>query len=241
MGRKLNWVVGLWMGLVGAIAKGQVPGGGAAIGGGTMGAATVEPTSRPAIEDAVMPEGTYNSVALGDLLVFLKDKVPGFNSVVIRSPGMPPDYPTFDNFSPKNITVGQFLDLVRTSYPGVDVQRIDGRMGPLYVFHIGGGNVPPGVFGGMPVPPATPGNGADDTATLVRVYPLTAAVNAAGGNDNSKALDDVLSLLQTALDQQGGKSPAAARRFMRQRRCWCSRGPLARCRFWSRRSRHCSR
>jgi hypothetical protein len=186
MGRKLICMLGLCMALTAATAMGQanVP--------------TTQRSSAPAIEDALMPAGPFNGVSLADFLTFLKDTIPGFNSVLIRAPGAPPDYPTFDNLSLKNVTLGQFLDMLRTSYPGVYVQRIYGRIDPLYVIQIG------------PMPGTKPPDAiANDASPTVKVYSLQGIVSAlADSGDSKKALNDVLSLLQAALDQQGGKDQA---------------------------------
>ncbi len=198
MGAKVKWIVGWWTVLAATVVLGQ------AGRPGQVGAAA-GPTTTPAVEDVVMPKGPYNGVALGDLIDLLKHQVPGFDAIVIRAPQVPADYPTFDNFSPKNVTIGQFLDLVRSSFPGVDVRRIDGRMGPLYVFEIGNGgqfNVPMGSGA-----PAAPGTIADTSTPIVRVYPLGGIVSALGG-DTKQSLNNVLSLLQTTLDAEGGSQGA---------------------------------
>jgi hypothetical protein len=192
MCRKLGWMMELCIAMTAVTAMGQAS------------APASQPATPVAIEDALMPDGPFNGVSLDDLLSLLRQKIPGFNSVVIRAPGTPADYPAFGNLSVKNVTLGQFLDVVRASFPGVVVQRIDGRIDPVYVVHI---FTPPG----MPATPeetATKGSG-ETTSPVVKVYSLQDTVNAlADGGDTTKALNDVLSLLQTALDQQGGSDQA---------------------------------
>ena len=80
-----------------------------------------------AIEDRVLPELKFESVPLAEALQFLRDAVPGFNGTIVRAPGVDPNYPTLPKIALKNVTLGQFMDLVRASFPGLDIALIDGK------------------------------------------------------------------------------------------------------------------
>jgi hypothetical protein len=191
--------------LMAAIAQGQTP-------GAPPPAAPETPKEVvPAVELQVIPGDKIGGVSLDDMLDYLKDKVPGFNSTVVRPQGMSNDYPMMPQMTLKNVTVGQFLELLRTSFPGVTVTRIDNKGpagAPLYVVRViseqrgsfgmppGAGGFPgmPGGVGGIPTPVAPA------IRPIVKVYRLTEIVANLNG-DPKKSMDDVLSLLQAALDQ----------------------------------------
>src|SRR5947209_19693100 len=90
----------------------------------------------PEIESHVIPGDQISSISLQDLLNLLKDTVPGFNSVIVRDPEVVPDYPTLPAMTLKNVTVGQLLELIKTSFAGVYISRIDGPTAPLYLIRI---------------------------------------------------------------------------------------------------------
>jgi hypothetical protein len=152
---------------------------------------------------------------LDEILNQIKDKSKGFNSVIVRSPGVPESYPTLAPLTANGVTIGQFLQFIKTSYPGVEISRIDGPNDPLYVIRIALGNVPPWQLPGMPgnsQPVVDPTTGAAmglPPQPTVKVYPLGNIVRAladgkTGNGDHTKqALDDVLSLVQATLDQAG--------------------------------------
>lgn len=192
-------------------AAGQLPPGGGPPGfaPGFPGAKTQDQeaqTAPPALESQVIAQFKSGPVTLDDLLTYLKDTVPGFNSVVIRSTGIPNDYPTLPDLSLKNVTVGQVLELLRTSYPGVSIHRIDGKGPsgvPLYAVRIemSGG---PGMIGGYGMPPGIFPAPTEPPKPLVKVYRLNEIIaNLNGGSDAKKSMDDVLSLVQAALDETG--------------------------------------
>jgi hypothetical protein len=142
---------------------------------------------------------------LDEILNQIKEKAKGFNTVIVRSENVPESYPTLAPLTANGVTIGQFLEFVKTSYPGVEISRIDGPNDPLYVIRISLGNPQPGMPGsGQPLD----ANGYPITAN-VKVYPLGNIVRAlaegkTGNGDHTKqALDDVLSLVQATLDQAG--------------------------------------
>jgi hypothetical protein len=181
----------------------------------------------PKIESQLVPGEKFEDLPLAEVLQFIHEKMPEFNSVVVRAPGVKEEYPIIPRMSVKNVTIGQFLEFLRTSFPGVEIQRIEGQAGPLYVVKVTSGpmdqpnfpGVPPGFgggvpglpmagafpAGGMPPQPGPPGN-------VVQVYRLNDIVASliAGKEgdprDRSRgALTDILSLVQSALEESGEK------------------------------------
>ena len=193
--------------------------------------APVPRAGSPEIESQVIPGDQISSISLQDLLNLLKDTVPGFNSVIVRDPEVVPDYPTLPAMTLKNVTVGQLLELIKTSFAGVEISRIDGPTAPLYLIRILPREGVPtqaqaaqaaamkaaqpnqaglaGQFNPNPIVPGfDPASGGPD-APQVKVYRLDDIVRSLTTAESDpasrkKALDDVLSLIQAALDQTGG-------------------------------------
>jgi hypothetical protein len=193
------------------------PPGVASMGGGTAELAPVAPAP---IESTVLPDGRIDGVQLADYLALLHQKFPEFNSVIVRPPGVPDDYPTLPVMDLKGVTIGQLLDFVKASHPNIQVQRIDGPSAPLYVIHVGvsedilaTGGAGAKILMGAPIDPTT-GLPVSANNVAIHVYRLSDIVNnlarrKEGDGDHVKqALDDVLSLLQAALDAAGEKDPA---------------------------------
>jgi len=144
---------------------------------------------------------------LDEVLASIRAADPTFNSVVVRDVGVPEAYPTLPAMTLKNVTVGQFLQFVRSSYPGFDCMRIDGPTGALYSVRISaeGDN-------------ARRAMGAQDRNRL-HLYRLTEVIQGQAAeiisrnpkadkteaqviaDVNKEATAQVLSLLQAALDQ----------------------------------------
>jgi hypothetical protein len=230
MRRDTVWIAGIALILLQTMTLGQPAQGGfggavpgAGLPGGMEAAQPAEPA--PKIESQLMPGEKFEDIQLSEVLTFMHEKLPEFNSVIVRSPGVDPNYPTLPQMSVKNVTIGQFLEFLKVSFPGVDIQRISGPAGPLYVvkvtagpmdrpqFHAGmfpgaaappGGGFAPGGFAPMPGQPGQPQN-------VVQVYRLTDIVGSllatrpADQGDPRPALADILSLVQSALEESGEK------------------------------------
>jgi hypothetical protein len=151
----------------------------------------------PDLEKQPMPtESIDKPVLLDDELRAIHDAIPAFIWVTNRDGYAAADYPTLPRMTLKNVTVGQFLQYVQTAFPGVQCLRIDGPNGPLYSIRISGNP-----------------NGAHNNH--VRLYRLSEIINAQADEEAAKdkdvsksrddrvkaATNDVLSLLQAALDQ----------------------------------------
>ena len=155
------------------------------------------PTTMPGLEGMPMPSDEITKpILLDDELREIHDAVPSFIWVLNRDGFAQPDYPTLPPMTLKHVTIGQFLQYVQAAFPGVQCVRIDGPEGSLYSIRIAG----------SPDRPRT---------NHVRLYRLSDIINAqaneseAKDKDTTKARDermktatnDVLSLLQAALDQ----------------------------------------
>jgi hypothetical protein len=181
-----------------------------------VGAPVITEFTGPPMETHPMPGDRIDKpTSLDDEMDAIRAAIPEFNSVVIREPVVSNDYPTLPSMTLKNVSVGQFLQFVMASYPGVTVRRIDGPSGSLYSIRVR----------------------LDDESlrksqmmqdrNRVRLYRLTDVINdqadqlaakdapTTNESDNRKARSEyvkeattqVLSLLQAALDQVDADSP----------------------------------
>ena len=157
------------------------------------------PTTMPGLEGMPMPSDEITKpILLDDELREIHDAVPSFIWVLNRDGFAQPDYPTTPAMTLKHVTISPILcNMSRRHSPARPVHvRIDGPEGSLYSIRIAG----------SPDRPRT---------NHVRLYRLSDIINAqaneseAKDKDTTKARDermktatnDVLSLLQAALDQ----------------------------------------
>ena len=164
-----------------------------------------------AMEAQTMPTDRIDRPTLLDEeLEAIRAAVPDFNSVVVRDPGVPADYPMLPVMTLKNVTLGQFLQFTRAAYPGMEIVRIDGPAGALYSIRV------------HPDEEAMRRAAARADANRVRLYRLADVVSALtvdkvradpnGAPVNrdeltKDATNQVLSLLQAALDQTDQDGP----------------------------------
>ena len=122
---------------VSAFAQPKGGGGGIQDTSRPIGAAPVTEFTGPALETHLMPGDRIDKpMTLDDEMDAIRAAMPEFNSVIVREPGVSTDYPTLPAMTLKNVTVGQFLQFVMASYPGVQVRRIDGPSGSLYSIRV---------------------------------------------------------------------------------------------------------
>jgi hypothetical protein len=167
------------------------------------------PTTEPIeIEDRLIST-RFENMRLEEVLDWIRGRVPGFNAVIVREPGVPEDYPTLpQNMELTNVTIGQFLAFLREAFANVSVKRIDGPPAPLYVIRIDA----PAPGGAVIQSPAEP-------PLTVRVYRLKEITDALISQSQSvttraadeattrtQAISHVLSVVQAALDQAGEKT-----------------------------------
>jgi hypothetical protein len=171
------------------------------------------PESAQKLEDTVLPDFSTGPMELDAVIGDLRQKVAGFNVVIVRSDGVPGDFPQLPSMQMKNVTVGQFLQFLKTSFPGLDTLRIDGPNGPMYVIRINSAPANPG-FGfappGLTVNPVLPPGSPQNDQPHVKVYYLAEILSSLDpdGNRQQDALNDVATLISQALDEVEEKTPS---------------------------------
>jgi hypothetical protein len=177
------------------------------------------PASRPASAGQLIPVAQFDNTPLEEALESIRGQVPGFNFIVVRDPGVPDDYPVLPKMSVKEISLGQFMEFLGTAFRGVSIREIDGvDSPPVYSIQImnlsGRGDLGfgRGGFGGT-----RRGGPATQQATPreemgTSVYRLTPIINGMVRNnlakDPKQAMNDIISLLQTAVDQAERRTQA---------------------------------
>ncbi len=163
------------------------------------------------IENVVLPELKFDAVPLDEVIDSLRERVPGFNPVVVRQPGVPNDYPTLRGVNIRNVTLGQFLDFLKTAYPGVEIMGIKGPAGSIHVIRV----TPKfDLFSPGMMMPGAPFEGGVATSVyrLTDIIDSLAAAKSQGQQPTAEArkqaMNDVLSLMQAALEQSDKDSPA---------------------------------
>jgi hypothetical protein len=213
----------------------QQPGGGMGMGGVPQPGPAPQPSPQTAaVEERILPEVKINDMTLDAVMEFLRDVVPGFNSSIVRAPGVPKDYPKVQ-FTLKDVSLAQLFELIKTSYPGIEIARIEGPKGPLYVIKIMSGPDmasagPPGMVAGgfgVGIPrfgdfAMAPGAAQGQPDSSVHVYRLTDIITSLArakprpsekaedkAGVTKEAMSDVLALVQAALDQTDEETPSS--------------------------------
>ncbi len=155
--------------------------------------------------DDIIPELSFQDVKLDDVVDYLQDVVPNFKAVVIRDANLSPDVPQI-RLRLKKVSLDQFLELLSTAYPGVEVSQIPGSTGTVHVIK---------VRGTEEVLQARHQGGA---GAGVRVYALAPYINyivtarPEAAKDkataNKEALNQILSLIKATLAQVGDTGSA---------------------------------
>jgi hypothetical protein len=146
----------------------------------------------------VMPNIDVSNQPVDKVLDQLRASVPWFHYVIFRQPGTPRDEPRLPQMSMDGVTVEQFLKLITDEYPAiVSIRRIDGDKTPLYEVNI----ADPSKIAGKE---SESSHDASATQPVMKVFALADLVDSLNVSDNSKkAMDDILSLVQAALDASG--------------------------------------
>jgi hypothetical protein len=181
---------------------------------------TTEPASQPAeqaspdvrrkfgledsIDDAPMPTGRIENVSVQDFLERYKKWLPNFRYIIYREPsvtGRGPILPTMDT---TELRFAEFVDFVNASCPGVHIQADHvadpQQVCPLYVVTLS--------------VPAADVRAHVKLPTVVKVFSMTEAIRmqqVLHNEDQKKATDDVLSLIQTVIDESPGGNQASMR------------------------------
>ncbi len=150
----------------------------------------------------VMPAVEVSNQPLEKVLDQIRAKVPWFHYVVFRSPSAPADYPKLPTMSVDGVTIEQFLNVVKTEYPGVTISQIEGDKQPLYTVDIKDPTKP---INGNVQSLFNTANGPDPLPMpekpVVKVYHLGDVIK---GNDPKTSMNDVLTLVQATFDAAGG-------------------------------------
>jgi len=180
-----------------------------------------QPIARPSTQPGVQPEVDQwpnlekqpmpmdridKPVSLDDQFQAIRAAIPEFNSVVVREAGVPKDYPTLPAMTLKNVTLGQFLQFVQGAFPAVQIIRIDGTAGALYSVRIRYDAE------AMRPPTSFPQNQLHLYRLNDVIYQLAAEKVQKDkeiklADAIKEATNDVLSLLQAALDQTDNDGP----------------------------------
>jgi len=138
----------------------------------------------------MMPAVEVSNQPLGKVLENIRKQVPSFHFAVFRSPSVSPDYPTLPVMSLEGVTIDQFLDLIKFQYPDIKIVEISGEKQPLYSIRIDDTSNQPRTSNSLPV------------VKVFRLNEITA--NAKSDAEVKKSTDDILSLIQAAMDAAGG-------------------------------------
>jgi hypothetical protein len=164
--------------------------------GQTTAPARTKPTTVPL--DGILPEMRFDGQTLDEVIEYIQTIVPDFNAVIIRPPGMPADQPTVPRMTLKNVTLLQLLQVLEAS-ASTKVDIIDGESGPVYTLRL------------LPNPWEVARGPGSRAETVVRVFALGDIVNSMAQTRNGEpkdrqktAMNDLLSLVQAALEQAGG-------------------------------------
>ena len=154
-------------------------------------------------DNPTLKEVNFHGALLSDVVAYLRQSCPRFKAVVIADPQTPEANPMLPDIELKNIDLKQFLEVLKQTNPLLTIDGVDGQQGPVCLFKLG---APPGAppmgtgmvgTGGMGFgPPSMP------VAQHLQVYRLSQLIPA-GAADRAKALNDILSLVQAALEAQG--------------------------------------
>ncbi len=170
--------------------------------------APIEAAKKADEVDPPLPPIAITESSLDDVLDAIKDRLPSFNAVVIRDPGVPADYPKLRNMKTDNITVSQFMEFLDKGIDGINVVAIGGTKSNLFVIKVHNPQAAPGAFGGP-----TPAAMASDSPVVI-IFPLREVIPEIASHQNDpkytqkQAMDDILSLLQAALKAESHGAPA---------------------------------
>jgi hypothetical protein len=149
-------------------------------------AQTTSPATQP-VEQRVIPELKFDGVGIDDVMAFLRDVAPGFSPYIARESNAASNGPLL-SLHAKDMTVEQFLKFLEQAY-GIKTAKVDGPINPIWVMRV-------------------PNSVSNTDRRLLRPYslrdaiiPLTTGRNGNPDDLEKQALQDVLTLIQTALKE----------------------------------------
>jgi hypothetical protein len=147
---------------------------------------TPKPAPLPALSDnPVLKEVKFHNAPLSEVVGYLRQSFPRFKAVVVPDPQCSDPDPALPNIELKDIDLQQFLEVLKQTLPQLTIEGIDGEIGPVCLFKV-----------------AAPEGAQPPRLEVYRLSPLIPA----GQSDRTKALNDILSLVQAALEAQGSAS-----------------------------------
>lgn len=166
-------------------------------------------TSSPAAKgvdksrEPVLKDFSFHDIRLRDAADYLRDAAPGFQAVVVADPQCPDPNPVLPEMALKNVELQQLLAVFTKAIPQLTIEAIRGEKGSVYVFKLAAPESVGGLGGGMGGM-GMPGRGGAQTPRFdaYRLSPLIPA----GASDRTKALNNILSFLQAALETHGSMS-----------------------------------
>ncbi len=148
-------------------------------------------------DNPTLKEVNFHGARLSDVVAYLRQSCPRFKAVVVADPQTSDSDPTLPDIELKNIDLKQFLEVLKQTNPQLTIDGVDGQQGPVCLFKLG---APPMAMGAAFQPMAA--GQSVPAAQHLQVYRLSQLIPA-GAADRAKALNDILSLVQAALEAQG--------------------------------------
>ncbi|MGA2257083.1 MAG: hypothetical protein ABSG53_20720 [Thermoguttaceae bacterium] len=161
-------------------------------------AVQIPPPSSQSVGDHLVKEVDIKGVSLHDAIQSLESECPGFQTVIIHDPRYPDFNPVLPDMSLKNLPLSQILEVIGKSVPELRVDKVSSGKGDVWIFRIHRTN-----DAGQPTVAGRPNLAGQPTVMVYRLSPLIRS----NVTDRSKALNDILSLVQAALEATASNEP----------------------------------
>jgi len=145
---------------------------------------------KESVGDQIVKKLEFVATPLPDAIDFLKDCCHGFQAVIVPDPRYPSYVPVLPTMNLRDLPLSQIVDVMKKSDLELAVDKVSSAKGDVWVFHIRRGNDVR-----QPEPPSS----ARPVVEVFRLSPLIPKT----ASDRSKALNDILSLLQAVVDASG--------------------------------------
>ena len=180
---------------------------------GSTSSPVTQPKPQPDFATKTLPEVDWQPTnTVPDILDHLHDQFPGVSFVLVRTPNTPENVPLGTRVQMKNATLEQLLNVLQLAHPGLSLSPVvpNGQGGPSLF--------PPSEQQQPPPPPSMWIAHLDDPQPTpeqkVQVFNLkdlvaSRAADAAvdGGDHTHEATDEVLSVVNAALEAQAAGGP----------------------------------
>ena len=148
-------------------------------------AAAAAPATPVTDDNPTLKEVSFKGVRLNDAVSYLRQTCPRFKVVVVPDPQCADPDPVLPDINLKNVDLQQFLEVLKQTLPQLSIEGVEGQQGPVCLLKVG----------------ATAGT----QLPLLQVYRLSPLIPASAA-DRKAYLNDILSLVQAALEAQGSAS-----------------------------------